>query len=134
MIREGYGRDDGRDEGRDEIIRSPLFKGISGDSWEGWGTFTHDNYKNQYSSYRNLFPSWNQNIPTLGPKCSHRGNNRRAVMLWLSTLLLLIDQVGYEGLFSRLRLAIVADLMVSRWEARKRKEVSASRRHPLSLI
>ena len=40
MIREGYGRDDGRDDGRDEIIRSPLFKGISGDSWEGWGTFT----------------------------------------------------------------------------------------------
>ena len=27
-----------RDEGRDKIIKTPLFKGISEGSWEGWAT------------------------------------------------------------------------------------------------
>ena len=42
-------------------------------------------------------------------------------MLWLSTLLLLIGQVGYEGLLSRLRPPIVADLMVSHCDITERQ-------------
>ena len=47
-----------RDEGRDEIVRFPLFKGISEVLWEGLATFRDNN--------KNLRHSNKENVPTVG--------------------------------------------------------------------
>ena len=107
----------GRDDGRDEKRRIPLFKGFGAIRWERWTDFVNTpslSVNNASLIFNNpalfalnlglfcakcsqagnnLFPPWEQNIPSLGIKHSLRGN--KSIKTYLQELLAYFDFIVY---------------------------------------
>ena len=117
-----YRRDDGRDDGGDENGKILLFKGLGAIRWERWTDFanTPSLSVNNASLISNnpalfalnpilfcarcsltgnyLFPPWEQNIPSLGIKHSHRGNIVRTIKSSSFSCLSYLQQIVIEYL------------------------------------